>query len=53
MTVPFFPYSPLGPPATTKQIDITFHTNQTGTLQWYMNNQTFQANYECVSPLLV
>ena len=50
MTVPFFSYSPLSPPATTKEIDLTFAYNETGYLQWYMNNQTFRANYEYVQP---
>ena len=48
MTVPYYIYSPLGPPDTTKEIDITFRANETGYLQWYMNNQTFRANYEYV-----
>ena len=50
MTIPFYPLSPPPTPETTQVIDITFGPNKTGNLEWYMNNVSFHANYEYVSP---
>ena len=44
-TIPFFPYPAIGNAATTQEIDITFGPNKTGHNLWYMNGESFRANY--------
>ena len=45
-TVPFFPFPATSNPATTQTIDITFGANATGHFVWFMNGESFRANYE-------
>ncbi|KAL8897991.1 MAG: hypothetical protein Q9207_006921 [Kuettlingeria erythrocarpa] len=46
VTRPLFPYPALANAATTLNLDITFGPNATGNNLWYMNGQTFRANYD-------
>ena len=50
-TTPFYPFPATSNPATTQQIVIDAHQNATGHLLWYMNGESFRANYD--HPLLV
>ena len=50
-TIPFFPFPATPDPATTQNIEITFGPNGTGNFLWYMNGQSFRANYD--HPLLI
>lgn len=43
-TIPLYPIAPPANPATRKDLDIILGFNQTGFLQWYMNNVTFRAD---------
>ncbi|KAL9011159.1 MAG: hypothetical protein Q9173_003972 [Seirophora scorigena] len=45
-TRPLFPYPALANAATTVNIDITAGPNKTGHFLWYMNGQSFRANYD-------
>lgn len=45
-TRPLFPYPALANAATTVNIDITAGPNKTGHFLWYMNAQSFRANYD-------
>ncbi|KAL8685364.1 MAG: hypothetical protein Q9218_007808 [Villophora microphyllina] len=45
-TRPLFPFPALQNAAVTKNIDITFGPNATNHFLWYMNGQTFRANYD-------
>ncbi|KAL8627715.1 hypothetical protein Q9189_006582 [Teloschistes chrysophthalmus] len=45
-TRPLFPFPALQNAATTQNIDITFGPNATNHNLWYMNKQTFRANYD-------
>ncbi|KAI4181461.1 MAG: hypothetical protein L6R41_006605 [Letrouitia leprolyta] len=45
-TRPLFPFPALQNAATTQDIAITFGPNNTGTNVWYMNQQSFRANYD-------
>ena len=45
-TVPFFPFPATSNPATTQTIDITFGANSSGNFVWFMNGESFRANYE-------
>ncbi|KAL8645414.1 MAG: hypothetical protein Q9210_006718, partial [Variospora velana] len=44
-TRPLFPYPALANAATTYTVDITAGPNKTGHFLWYMNGQSFRANY--------
>ncbi|CAL5868908.1 uncharacterized protein PFLUO_LOCUS3135 [Penicillium psychrofluorescens] len=46
LTTPVYPMDPPATPAVTQQMDIQFLANETGNLLWYVNNETFRANYE-------
>ncbi|KAL8747883.1 MAG: hypothetical protein Q9184_007539, partial [Pyrenodesmia sp. 2 TL-2023] len=46
VTRPLFPFPALANAATTLNLDITFGPNATGNNLWYMNGQTFRANYD-------
>ena len=45
-TTPFFPFPATSNPATTQNIDITFGQNSSGNFVWFMNGESFRANYE-------
>lgn len=45
-TRPLFPYPALANAATTYNVDITAGPNGTGHFLWYMNGQSFRANYD-------
>ena len=51
MTVPLFPFAAIPKPDLQIDLLIEFHYNesitpQRGSLQWFMNNSTFHANYK-------
>ncbi|KAJ5902064.1 hypothetical protein N7495_002592 [Penicillium taxi] len=46
VTTPVYAMDPPSDPATTQRLDIRFLTNSTGNRLWYVNNNTFRANYE-------
>ena len=50
-TIPFFPFPSTPKPATTETIKITVGLNSTGHLLWFMNGQSFRANYD--NPILL
>ena len=50
-TTPYFPFGSVPKPATTQNIDITFGPNATGNNLFYMNGESFRANYN--NPLLL
>ena len=45
-TTPFFPFPATSNPATTQTVDITFGANATGYNVFFMNGESFRANYE-------
>ena len=45
-TTPYYQFGAQPNPATTKQVDITFGPNGTNYELWYMNNESFRANYD-------
>lgn len=48
VTTPLYPMDPPAVPATTIQMDIHFAANASGNKLWYVNNETFRANFEYV-----
>ncbi|KAK3898792.1 Cupredoxin [Staphylotrichum tortipilum] len=46
VTTPLFPMDPPTAPATTITLDIKFAANATGNRLWFVNNQTFRADFE-------
>ncbi|MCJ1331635.1 hypothetical protein MMC10_008326 [Thelotrema lepadinum] len=50
-TTPYYQFGARPNPDFTQQIDITFGPNATGYNLWYMNNQTFRANFD--NPILL
>lgn len=46
MTTPLYPDDPPAEPATTIQLDIKFAKNSTGNSLWWVNNETFRADFE-------
>jgi len=50
-TIPFFPFPATCSPAITREIDITFGPNATLHNLFYMNNESFRANYD--HPILI
>ena len=50
-TTPYYQFGAMPQAATTKQIDITFGPNATNYNLWYMNGQTFRANFD--NPILL
>lgn len=46
MTKPLYPMDPPPVPATTLQMDIRFAANASGNTLWYVNNETFRADFE-------
>ncbi|MCJ1231801.1 hypothetical protein MMC12_008480, partial [Toensbergia leucococca] len=45
-TVPFYPFTATTTPATTQTIEVDFHANASGNFLWFMNNESFRANYD-------
>lgn len=45
-TTPYFPFPATSNPATTQEIVITAGPNATGSFLFYMNGESFRANYE-------
>ena len=45
-TIPFFPFPATSKPAFTQELNITFGLNATKYNLFYINNQTFRANYD-------
>ena len=45
-TIPYFPFPATSNPATTQEIVITAGPNATGSFLFYMNGESFRANYE-------
>eukprot|EP00914_Ancora_sagittata_P015671 GHVO01031106.1.p1 GENE.GHVO01031106.1~~GHVO01031106.1.p1 ORF type:complete len:278 (+),score=15.06 GHVO01031106.1:95-928(+) len=50
-TIPYFPFPATSNPAVTQNIDITLGPNKTGNFVWFMNGESFRANYD--HPLLI
>ena len=51
VTTPFYEFASTPSPATTQEIDIQFKANETGHKVWFMNDNSFRANYD--HPLLI
>lgn len=48
LTTPLYPMDPPAVPATTLQLDIKFAVNASGNTLWWVNNETFRADFEYV-----
>lgn len=46
LTTPVFPFPATANPAVTQDLTITAHANGSNVFVWYVNNQTFRANYK-------
>jgi FtsP/CotA-like multicopper oxidase with cupredoxin domain len=46
VTRPLYPINPPPVPATTLQLDIVYTYNASGNRLWYVNNETFRADFE-------
>ncbi|KAK3398805.1 Cupredoxin [Sordaria brevicollis] len=51
LTTPLYPIRPPSKPETTITLDIKFAANSTGNKLWFVNNETFRADFE--HPLLL
>ena len=46
LTTPYFPFPATSNPAVTQDLTITGAVNGSGVFLFYVNNQTFRANYK-------
>ncbi|KAF6232202.1 hypothetical protein HO173_009585 [Letharia columbiana] len=54
LTTPYYKFSPTKDPAVTQDLTITAHTNDSNVFLFYVNNQTFRADYNApILPLAV
>jgi len=51
LTVPYYSLTPTAQPATTRNLNVNFFINSTGSFLWTLDNQTFRANYN--NPILL
>lgn len=48
LTTPLYPMDPPAVPGTTIQLDMKFAANASGNTLWWVNNETFRADFEYV-----